>query len=301
MGCRMLAAIEAPMSNARALLAEVPRWFAEWEHALSRFQNDSELTWLNQHAGEQVQVSAVLWEVVQESLLAARRSAGYVVPHLLNALEAIGYDRSFDQLATPALPVTHSWPAFQMHAWNGIEFNSRARTIKLPAGMRLDFGGIAKGWAADRALKRLAVYGPALVDAGGDVAAGAAPTGQAGWPVAIGDPLHSGENLGLLILSHVGVATSGRDYRQWKQGEVQRHHILDPHTGQPAQTDVLTATVVAPTARAAETAAKTVFILGSQAGLEWLEGQADLAGFIVRDDGQCLLSQSIHQYLWSAS
>jgi thiamine biosynthesis lipoprotein len=298
MGCHMVAALDSDTPN--DLLNEVPDWFGEWEKTLSRFREDSELVHLNQQAGQVTPVSATLWAVIQESLAAARRSNGLIVPHLLSALEAAGYDRSFEQLQN-AKQLPEPRPPVVADDWRAIEFNSRTRTIRLPVGLRLDLGGIAKGWAADQALKRLASVGPALVDAGGDIAVGAAPQNQSGWPVAIGDPLQPGQQLGLLILSHVGVATSGRDYRKWQQGNIQQHHILDPRTGQPAQTDVLSATVVAPTTRTAETAAKTVLILGSQAGLAWLEAQADLAGLIMREDGSLVLSQSIHNYLWSSA
>ena len=96
-----------------------------------------------------------------------------------------------------------------------------------------------------------------------------------------------------------GVATSGRDYHRWRQGGIWHHHIIDPRTGRPAQADVLTATVVAPSAAEAEVAAKVAVISGSQAGLEWLDSKPELAGMLVLDDGQRLYSRRIAQYLWS--
>jgi thiamine biosynthesis lipoprotein len=71
---------------------------------------------------------------------------------------------------------------------------------------------------------------------------------------------------------------------------VPQHHIIDPRSGQPATTDVLTATVLAGHAQQAEAAAKMVVILGSQAGLAWLDAQPTLAGLVVREDGQLLRS-----------
>lgn len=137
--------------------------------------------------------------------------------------------------------------------------------------MRLDLGGIAKGWAADIAAQRLAKAGPALIDAGGDIAVSGPMADGSPWPIAIANPFAPEDSLGLLLLVRGAVATSGRDYRRWTRGGVEQHHIIDPRTGQPAQTDVLSATIVAPDGPAAEMAAKVALILGSQAGLAWLD------------------------------
>jgi thiamine biosynthesis lipoprotein len=305
MGCAMLAALDAESVHESSILSQVPVWFEDWEQILSRFRSDSELSRLNSRAGETVKVSPVLWDVLQESLKGARLSQGLVEPCLLNALESVGYINSFETIRdqpNPA-PLGAARPnvcvEVRCSAWQQLELNSRSFTIRAPADVRLDFGGIAKGWAADRALRKLSPYGPALVDAGGDIAAGQAPQGQPGWPVAIGNPYDSSQPLGLLCLNKAGVATSGRDYRKWQQGGCDRHHILDPRTNLPAETDIMTATVVAPTARRAEVAAKTALILGSQTGMSWLENQGEMAGLLVLDDGSTVQSRNFSRYLWT--
>jgi thiamine biosynthesis lipoprotein len=164
----------------------------------------------------------------------------------------------------------------------GIVLDPGDGSIRLPAGMRLDLGGVAKGWAAHTALQRLERSGSALVDAGGDVAVGTAPDeSYGGWPVGIADPFHAGQDLEMFTLQECGIATSGQDYRRWLKGGVWQHHLIDPRTGRPAVTDVLTATVVAPTVIQAEMAAKTSLILGSYLGLDWLEHQPGFSGLLV--------------------
>jgi thiamine biosynthesis lipoprotein len=178
--------------------------------------------------------------------------------------------------------------------------------VKLPKGVRLDFGGIGKGWAADEAVKLLAKYGPALVDAGGDIAVSGAATRSVYWPVGVdspsasdnGGPAALGDLLEILAISSGGISTSGIDYRRWQQGGEWRHHIIDPRTGLPAQTDVLTVTVVAPTACVAEVAAKAVLLLGSNEGLAWLEARPTLAGLLVLEDGSILRSRRFDNYVW---
>ncbi len=134
-------------------------------------------------------------------------------------------------------------------------------------------GGVAKGWAAQQAMRRLKQYGPALVDAGGDIAVSGLKAGGQPWLVGIDDPWHVAENLGTLRLGRCGVATSGRDHRRWQQDGRWQHHIIDPRTGEPAVTDVLTATVVAPNVMEAEMAAKVVIDPG-QPGWDGLAGAA---------------------------
>jgi thiamine biosynthesis lipoprotein len=298
MGSQMKAVLDADGPRARRALAQVPGWFETWEAALSRFRSDSELSRLNARAGRIVRVSGVLWEVLQAALTAARRTGGLVTPTGLVALAAAGYDRNFAALPA-AGPAATPASAAPLPAWQAVRCIPSLQAVQVPAGVRLDFGGIAKGWAADRAARRLAAQAPALVDAGGDIRVSGPRANGDAWPIGAGDPRDADRDLALLALRGGAVATSGRDYRRWQRGGVWQHHILDPRTGQPATTDVLSASVIAPTAVAAESAAKAVLILGSQAGLAWLDAQPALAGLLVLDDGQVRLSRRLPEYYWS--
>ena len=297
MGCRMLAMVESRLPEAPDLLAQVPNWFEEWEQSLSRFRTGSELNLLNRSAGWPVQVSQTLWDVFQAAVEAEQASNGLVRETVLDALIAAGYDRSFDllPLERASAPV-NEWNSVGSLAEVSIDENSR--TICLPADMGLDFGGVAKGWAAHQASKRLAGCGAALVSAGGDVAISAEQSNGELWPVAIENPFKKGDYLDTLMVGACGVATSGTDYRRWKQGGRWSHHIIDPRTGQPAQTDVVTATIVAPTAMQAEMAAKVTLISGSEYGLKWIEAQPQLAAMLVLETGDILYSNHIQQYFW---
>jgi len=98
MNCRMHASIDSDAPQALQCLARVPLWFAEWEQCLSRFNAESELSRLNQSNGTWVPVGDVLWAVLQASLNGAVLSDGLVLPTVLPAMHAAGYDRSFEQL-----------------------------------------------------------------------------------------------------------------------------------------------------------------------------------------------------------
>jgi thiamine biosynthesis lipoprotein len=178
-----------------------------------------------------------------------------------------------------------------------IAIDERNHTVTLPAGMSLDFGGVAKGWAAHQAMKRLQAEGPALVNAGGDISISGSRADGSPWPVGITNPFQPTEEIEVLLLRAGGVATSGKDRRRWMRNGVLQHHIIDPLTNQPAATDVLTVTVIAPDVIEAEAMAKASFILGSHAGLEWIEARPQLAALFALDNGQVLYSHRMEEFL----
>ena len=207
-----------------------------------------------------------------------------------------GYDRSFELLPAENIQVSLP-PERPLDPSAVILADEETRTICLPAGVQLDLGGVAKGWAAQQAMERLLSQGPALMNAAGDIAIGGSlPHGEP-WQVAVDDPFHPGEELLRLHVEACGVATSGKDRRRWRQNGQLRHHIIDPRSGLPAESDVLTATVIAPTVTEAEAAAKVCVILGSQAGLTWLDDRPGLAALFILEDGQLICNTRMQEYL----
>ncbi len=170
--------------------------------------------------------------------------------------------------------------------------------IYLPPDARVDLGGVAKGWAADRAARKLGMLGPALIDAGGDIAISRPRADGSAWPIGISNPFQPDQTFETLKVERGGVATSGRDYRRWQKNGAWQHHLIDPRTGLPAQTDVLSVTVVAPSVIEAEAAAKVVLLSGSESGLLWLEAWPEFAAVIVCDDGRAVYSAHMEKYVW---
>ena len=296
MGCQMMAALDTPSPRAKDRLGKIPAWFEGWEQILSRFRDDSELSQLNRSTGADRTVSPELWEVFRLSLEVAERSSGLVSPLVLDALLQAGYSQSFEVL-NPSNNGINLKSGGSIPGVEEIHWDAKSHSIQLPPEAHLDFGGVAKGWAANTAMHKMKIYGPVLVDAGGDIAiSGLRADGQP-WAIAIADPHRPGEQLGMLQVGRGGIATSGIDYRRWKTGDQWQHHIIDPRTGRPAQTDVLSVTVVAPTVIDAEMAAKVVLISGSQPGLEWLARQPNLEGMVVLADGKILESNHFNKYL----
>jgi FAD:protein FMN transferase len=267
--------------NEAELGTEVVRTlFLEWEQVLSRFLPESELSQLNQQAETPVAVSNLLYHVLATALTAAQATEGVYDPAMLEQLEQLGYDRTFDDLPTNRFDLII--PGEPGGRWRGIKVDPIRRQVTLPAGIKLDFGGIAKGMAVDEALENLNLSGirSALVNAGGDLSVLGLPPIDEYWSVAVpGQYQHW-----TIPLHHGAIATSGIARRHWLQGNILRHHILDPRTGLPSQSDLWSVTVVADRCEQAEVAAKVAFILGSKSGAEFLHKHR-IAGLLVHEDG----------------
>jgi thiamine biosynthesis lipoprotein len=295
MGSEMLVLLELESETRPVEMEQVPAWFEDWEQILSRFRLDSELSRLNQTFDQPLQVSETLWSVFQAAQWAVNWTNGLVTPTILDAMIDAGYDQSFEILhryqSTSMMPVST-----EIHPLSMVIADQESRSICLPEGIRLDFGGIAKGWAAEKTVERLQKYGPVLMNAGGDIAISGPRMDGDFWAVGVSNPFETTGDFEVLYLNRGGVATSGKDRRQWNQNGMFRHHIINPDTGQPAESDLLRVTIVAPSVQEAEAAAKTVLILGLEKGLDWIEADSTLAGLLILDSGEVLGSHRMHEY-----
>jgi FAD:protein FMN transferase len=264
-----------PERHAATGLHAVQELFESWEQTLSRFRPESELSRLNQRAGEPVAVSALLFHVLSSALLAAHVTEGRYDPTMQSQLAQLGYDRSFDTLSE-VLPADNRGVQ-PGGGWRRMVINRADRRVTLPQGVGLDFGGIAKGMAVDASITRLARMDitSALVNAGGDLAVLGLPPHADAWPIAV-----AGINASHTIaLQHGAMATSGIGRRHWRQGERVRQHLLDPRTGEPVQNDLWSVTVVASRCELAEVAAKAAFVAGVEQGSALLQ-EYGLAGLL---------------------
>jgi len=256
-------------------LGEAEREFRRLELILSRFLPDSELSRLNR--ARVMRVGPELAELVRLAIEARVRTRGRFDPTVHNALVAAGYDRTFELVPAQCSASPH----VALAPCSG-EVEIDGDVVVIEAGFALDLGGIAKGWAADRACAILAsAGGPALVDAGGDVV-GVGRT----WPIGVAAP-EQGITLGL---RDGALATSGRDRRRWTCNGREAHHVIDPATGAPADGDVLTVTVAARTAAEAEVLATALFLSG-EAEVAAQEADAEaVPAVIVARDGRTLFA-----------
>jgi FAD:protein FMN transferase len=244
-------------------LADAEAEFRRLERLLTRFDPDSELSRLN--AAGSLDASPELCEVVKLALAGRTETNGRFDPTVHDAVVTAGYDRTFDEL-----PAEGPAPAAGSPCGGAVRISGSL--IELGEGVRIDLGGIGKGYAAERAATILMAAGPCLVNAGGDIAA------RGSWTVGIDDEL-------TIELTGGGLATSGRDRRTWRRGGKEIHHLIDPTTGEPAAGDLLRATVVARDAVQAEIWAKALFLAGSRAAAAEAD-ERRLPSVLVTTDGE---------------
>jgi thiamine biosynthesis lipoprotein len=258
--------------------AEECRAFLEdFDARLSRFRPGSELSRLNADPREEVPVSGLLHAAISAGLLAAELTGGLVDPTLLGALETSGYDRTRRepelalQAALERAPARAPAQPDPDERWRRITLTDQ--TVRRPPGLRLDTGGTGKGLAADLLASRL--DGRFAIDCGGDIRVGGAHEVEVRHPLTRA-AFHT------LHVEDGAVATSGIDTRLWTQDGAPRHHLIDPSTGRPAWTGLISVTALAPTALEAEALAKAALLEGPRGAHRWLKHHG---GLLITDDG----------------
>lgn len=238
------------------------------------------------------------------SRLSATSGSGALVALSSDAWRVLALAQSFSQLSDGAFdatvgPAVALWrrarrqgelpseariaDALERTGWRHVELDASTRSARLDrAEMKLDFGGIAKGYALDAALDVLAQQGieSALVDGGGDVAVRRAPPGSAGWTLAV-RPFGDESAAGLIVLEHGALATSGDAFQSLELDGVRHSHIVDPRTAR-ALVSRTSATVLAADGASADALATALCVLGPQAGLE-LAARAGCEARIARE------------------
>lgn len=269
-----------------------------YEAQFTRFSDHSELYRLNSATARWFRVSPDMLEILLLAREYADATGGLFNPAILPALVGAGYDRSMDEIKLdgpgPARVAT-GWDTLDIR---DVRFDVPGRRVWLPPGMQIDLGGIAKGWIAGRVAEALAQYAHACaVDAGGDISLQGRRAGRGKWEVAIENPARPEEDLALLAVASGGVATSSVMKRRWEQEGELRHHLIDPRTGEPAETDWQSVTVIAPNVTAAEVYAKALLIAGSQAGPALVQDRNEFAFIAVDFDGQLWGSTNSQEFL----
>ncbi len=146
-----------------------------------------------------MKVSDTLWDVFQYALSAETITNGLVTPTVLDAMLDAGYDQNFDTLpryqSQKGLHVLSAVNPLSVITWD-----EKSQTICLPKGVHLDFGGVAKGWAAHQTVERLKEYGPALMNAAGDIAVSGPRADGEAWQIGVKNPFEPESDFEILKL-----------------------------------------------------------------------------------------------------
>ncbi len=244
----------------------------ELDAVLSDYRDDSELNRLAAQAGAgAVPVSRDLYTVLEAAQSLAVRSGGAFDVTRGAVTRIWRQARRLDEAPDPA----HIATALALGNYRDLHLERDARTATLAkTGLRLDVGGIAKGYATEQALHAVTAAGApqAWVALGGDIALGAAPPDAAGWRVDVAQlEVPGAPDAETLLLHDVAISTAG-DSEQWMEIDGVRHsHVLDARSGYPL-TLRSTTTVIAPRGLQADGLDTAASILGAQAGLALVRG-----------------------------
>lgn len=292
MGCAIRLIVSDPLDAASppaALAArDAQRWLRGYDRRMSRFRPDSELSRLNADPRATVPASALLRATIRAGIWAAERTNGLVDPTLVTELEAAGYAHSMAEAApaplAEALAVAPARRPAQPGArrWKQVDVDDAAGVIRRPPGLRLDTGGAGKGLAADALVHRLGAYRRVAVDCGGDIRVGGSAALDRPFEIEIEHPLTEAA-VHRVYLSQGAIATSGIGTRIWRTTAGGfAHHLIDPASGRPAWTGLVSVTALAPTALEAETLSKAALLGGPRGARRVL---ARHGGAFIRDDG----------------
>jgi len=252
----------------------------ELEQKWSRFLPDSEVSALNRNGGAPLSVSADTVALVVAAKDAWQLSAGLVDATVLGAMVRAGYDRSFELLGDERRDAP--WSILRQGC---PEIVVSGHEVTLPPGVGFDPGGVGKGLAADIVVREALAAGArgACVNLGGDLrVAGEAPDGGE-WTVEIEAPA-STASLASVAVADGAVATSTTTRRRWRIGDAERHHLIDPVSGQPAVTNLVQVSVIDASAWRAEVLAKAVLLRGGVHAFDIVGGTGAQA-VAVGDDG----------------
>jgi thiamine biosynthesis lipoprotein len=271
-------ALDAVMENMRRI-----------DRVMSHYRPDSQLSQINIHGADgPVPVDPELFDLIRTSIHFSEISEGAF--DITYASVGYLYDyarhlRPTEKEIAAALPGVDYRHLVLDEARHAVGFAK--------IGMRIDLGGIAKGYACDRGVEILQRYGikNAIVTAGGDSRLLGDRRGRP-WVVGIRHPDDKNRVVLSMPLSDVGISTSGDYERYFDEGGVRYHHIIDPKTGH-SPTGVRSVTIIGPTATDTEGWSKTVFIKGPVDGLRLIEQHPGMDAVVVDKDGKVWYSKGL--------
>jgi thiamine biosynthesis lipoprotein len=263
--------------------------FRRIDRLMSTYKPDSEISAVNARAAQSpVKVSKEFYDLVAQSVEYSKLTRGAFdityasVGYLYDYREHVHPD---DARIAAALPGIN---------WRHIELLPSRTAIRFRrSGVRIDLGGIGKGYAVDRGIAVLRARGVerAMVNAGGDTRIIGDRFGRP-WMVGIRNPDDEGKVALRLPLQDAAISTSGDYERYFEEDGVRYHHILDPKTGKSAS-KVRSVTVITDTATRSDALTKSVFIMGAEAGIAFINTLPDVDAIAIDPSGKVHYSRGL--------
>ena len=239
------------------------------ESILSRTAEGSELSALNAANGESVSYAAddPLPKLIETALAISETTDGAFDPTLAPVLDAWGFTKDLHRV--PSADELAALLARTGRDKVTLEKTADGYSVALSDGAQLDLGGIAKGYAADLLRAQLEKEGvtSAALDLGGDVFVMGKKSDGSDWRIAVKDPGDTESYLGIVAASDAFIVTSGVYERYFEDNGVRYHHILDPKTGCPAESGLVSVTVLCKNGAWADALSTACFVLGADKAL----------------------------------
>ena len=273
----------------RALVEKVLDEYRRIDRGMSTYKPDSEISRLNASAATApFQTSEELFSLIRRSLeLSAASDGAFDITY-----ESVGYLYDFRAHRRPTeAQVAAALPAID---YRHVVLDEAARTVAFSTpGVRINLGGIAKGYAVERgaAILREAGVEHAVLNAGGDTRVLGDRRGRP-WVIGIRHPRLDGEYVTRLPIVDEAISTSGDYERYFEEDGKRYHHIINPHTGKPTE-GVLSVTVIGPDATITDGLSTTLFVLGRERALEVIEKFPGYEAVIVESDGRVSYSSGL--------
>ncbi|MGB5317129.1 MAG: FAD:protein FMN transferase [Robiginitalea sp.] len=273
------------IDQAVAEISRIEKLISSWDPA-------SETSEVNRQAGIQpIKVSAELFELISRCIELSKLTDGAFDISYASMDRLWKFDGSMKELpSAQEIKASVARVGYQK-----ILVDEVSQTIFLREnGMKIGFGAIGKGYAADMAKDLLLREGvvAGIINAAGDMSSWGTQPGGKPWQVAITNPMDKTKSFGLLPMGEGAVVTSG-DYEKFVRFNGKRYsHIMDPRTGYPA-TGIISATVFAPKAELADALSTALFVMGIETGLDRINQLEGIECIIVDDSGKLFTSQRI--------
>ncbi len=270
---------EIALDNAQDLIREL-------EGLLSTTREGSEIYALNH--GETVALSPSTRELLDRALALCGDTGGALDITIYPVVRAWGFTTEEYQV-----PDSQTLTAL-LDKVDYTQITLEGDSLLLPDGMELDLGAVAKGYTGDRLMElfRQSEIASAYVNLGGNVQVlGASPDGDP-WRIGIRDP--DGEGYAAVVeVTDRAVVTSGAYERYFEQGGVRYGHIIDPDTGYPARSGLISVTIVSQSGTLADGLSTALFVMGKDRAVQFWRTRDDFDFILIEEDGTVTISQGI--------
>lgn len=271
-------------ADASTEAAEVRRLIWLLEDRWSRFLATSEVSALNRAAGRVTVLSEPTYKLVSAAVQATDATGGLFNPLMLYQLESHGYREPWSES-----PPTPSGQPVAPATTEPIVLYPEIDAVRIPEGCRFDPGGIGKGLAIDLAVELCQSRGLswASIELGGDLKVYGLPWYGPEWTIGVANPFQAERDIASFTISGGAVTTSTTMKRRWSAAGRHYHHLLDPGTGQPSASDLVSVTTCSEVAWWAEVVAKSALLAGSARAAGLLD-EFGIPGAMVTVDGSVL-------------